>query len=59
MNDASRTQSEDVEVDVQIERRHHQPDLCTIYESNVSEMRKMARWITAKGDAFVDAGSYR
>lgn len=47
------------ELDAQIERRHSQPDLCTIYRSSDDEMSRMSRWITAKGQAFVDAKSHR
>lgn len=43
----------------QVETRHRQPDLCTIYEPDSEGMSKMATWITAKGDAFVDTESYR
>lgn len=47
------------ELDARIERRRDQPDLCTIYQSKSNEMRQMSGWITAKGDAFVDAQSRR
>lgn len=59
MSDASRTHPGEVEVAVEIERRHRQPDLCTMYETDVSELKQMERWLTAKGDAFVDARSCR
>lgn len=59
MSDASQTHSGEVEVAVEIEQRHRQPDLCTIYETNIDEMQKMARWVTAKGDAFVNVRSCR
>ena len=53
------SRDEDVTLASQIERRRNQPDLCTIYQSNADEMRQMSRWITAKGDAFLDVRSHR
>lgn len=43
----------------QIERRNNQPDLCTVYQSGTDDVTKMSRWITAKGDAFLNAQSVR
>lgn len=59
MSESAEPEGETIELAAQIERRHHQPDLCTIYQSNANEMGKMSRWITAKGDAFLDPVTVR
>lgn len=42
-----------------IETRHRQPDLCTIYEPGPEGESNASQWLTAKGDAFVDAETIR
>lgn len=37
----------------QIERRHRQPDLCTIYEPDADGLSRQATWITAKEGSYV------
>ncbi|MXR52964.1 hypothetical protein GRX03_15295 [Halovenus sp. WSH3] len=59
MSEQIRPRGTEYELDSQIECRRNQPDLCTIYRSEPDEMREMSGWITAKGDAFVDAQAYR
>lgn len=59
MTDVSQTQPMEPAVSAEIERRYRQPNLCTIFEADVPELEKMSRWITAKGNAFVDLQSYR
>jgi len=59
MPDSAASQDDGIELTAQIERRRNQPDLCTIYQSNADEMRRMSQWITAKGDAFLDLDSHR
>jgi hypothetical protein len=36
----------------EIERRHRQPDLCTIYEPDAEGLSKQSTWITAKEGSF-------
>jgi hypothetical protein len=50
---------EKVQLTAKIETRHRQPDLCTIYEPDAQGRSKMSRWITAKGEAFVDVETTR
>ncbi|WP_442909428.1 DUF7511 domain-containing protein [Halovenus sp. HT40] len=59
MPDSAASGNSEIKLASQVEQRRNQPDLCTIYQSNGDEMRKMSRWITAKGDAFIDLGSRR
>ncbi len=49
----------ELELVAQIETRHRQPDLCTIYEPDADEMRQMSTWITAKEGSFVAVESMR
>lgn len=48
-----------VQLTAKIETRHRQPDLCTIYEPDSQGRSQMTRWITAKGEAFVDVETTR
>jgi len=43
----------------QVETRHRQPDLCTIYEPDANEVEQMSTWITAKEGAFVELSTLR
>lgn len=59
MPGSAASRDDEIELAAQIEERRKQPDLCTIYQSNTDEMRRMSRWITAKGDSFLDLESNR
>jgi len=48
-----------VQLTAKTETRYRQPDLCTIYEPDSQGESQMSRWITAKGEAFVDAETNR
>jgi hypothetical protein len=43
----------------QIERRHRQPDLCTIYEPDADGLSRQTTWITAKEGSFVALDAVR
>jgi hypothetical protein len=59
MIDSSQDKSAEISVATEVERRHQQPNLCTIYQENATETEKMTRWITAKGESFVDLETCR
>lgn len=49
---------QEVELEAQIEDRHLQPDLCTIYHPHDGP-EKMGTWITAEEGSFTDLDSVR
>lgn len=49
----------DTELAAQIERRHRQPNLCTIYLPRPDGGSRQCMWITAKEGSFVDLDSKR
>ena len=44
---------------VEIETRHRQPDLCTLYEPDDDGLSQMALWITAKEGSYVSLDEVR
>lgn len=38
MTDAFQSREAKITIETEVQRRHRQPDLCTIYQSNATEM---------------------
>jgi hypothetical protein len=51
--------NEKLRLTAQVEERHQQPDLCTIFEPDSDGNSQRAKWITATGNSFLDAQSVR
>jgi hypothetical protein len=59
MSETVDPREEKIRLVAQVENRHRQPDLCTIYEPHSDELQQMSTWITAKEGAFLDLESIR
>lgn len=59
MTESADPREEDIRLVAQVENRHRQPDLCTIYEPHSDEVQQMSTWITAKEGAFYELESIR
>lgn len=59
MSESADPREEDIRLVAQVENRHRQPDLCTIYEPHSDEVQQMSTWITAKEGAFYELESIR
>jgi hypothetical protein len=49
----------EIDLVAEIENRHQQPDLCTIYAPDDDEQTRITRWITAKEGSFVTLSAVR
>lgn len=59
MSETADPRKQELELRAQVENRHRQPDLCTIYQPHPDEVRQMAMWVTAKEGSFTDLESMR
>lgn len=59
MSESVDPREERIRLVAQVETRHRQPDLCTIYEPHADELQQMSNWITAKEGSFVELSTVR
>lgn len=59
MSGTAPSEHEPLALDAEIENRHRQPDLCTIYNGTVDGADRMEQWVTAREGSFVDLSLMR